>query len=238
MDLKEETILGDSIARHWYYRSKAMAMVRAISQPVAHRVLDVGSGSGFFSKYLLTGTDATEALCVDPSYPKEWDETINGKPLKFRRSCDAVGADLVLMMDVLEHVDDDIGLVADYGSKVPSGTRFLITVPAFAFLWSGHDVFLEHRRRYTIPMLQDVMKKAGLEVEQVFYYFGYVFPIVVVVRLMDNLLHDKGANPRSHLQRHSPIVNAILFGLCRAELPLMPINRFAGLSVFCRARKP
>jgi hypothetical protein len=142
------------------------------------------------------------------------------------------------MMDVLEHVDDDVGLVAEYASKVPSGTRFLITVPAFSFLQSSHDVFLEHRRRYTVRMVEGVIKKAGLEVERASYYFGFIFPLVVAVRLTGNLLKDKNARPRSHMPKHSPLANAILSSLCRIELPFLSINRFAGLSVFCLARKP
>jgi methylase of polypeptide subunit release factors len=70
MDLKEKDILGEDIARHWYYQSKAKAMVRMIAKLTPRRILDIGSGSGFFSRYLLSGTTAVEALCVDISYPR------------------------------------------------------------------------------------------------------------------------------------------------------------------------
>jgi hypothetical protein len=53
-------------------------------------------------------------------------------------------------MDVIEHVEDDVGLVREYANKVAPGTRFITTVPAFMWLWSGHDVFLEYFRRYTL----------------------------------------------------------------------------------------
>jgi SAM-dependent methyltransferase len=238
VDLKEEAILGDGIARHWYYQSKARALVRLIARRVPRKILDIGSGSGFFSRYLLEHTAAAEALCVDTSYLADRDETVGAKPIQFRRACGPVDAALVLMMDVLEHVDDDVGLVAEYAAKVPSGTSFLITVPAFSFLWSDHDVFLEHRRRYTVPRVEQVMKKAGLEVEQACYFFGFIFPLVTVVRLTGNLLRDKLAPPRSHLQKHSPLAHGILSGVCRLELPFLPFNRLAGLSVFCLARKP
>ena len=62
------------------------------------------------------------------------------------------------MMDVLEHVDNDAGLVRHYATKVPSGAHFLVTVPAFRFLWSGHDVFLEHKRRYTLAEIEQTMR--------------------------------------------------------------------------------
>ena len=52
-----------------------------------------------------------------------------------------------MIADVLEHVDDDLALLRQYAAKLGEGGRIVITVPAFSFLWSGHDVFLEHRRR-------------------------------------------------------------------------------------------
>ena len=142
MDLKEEDILGSDIGRHWYYRSKAAALRRIVGGLQPQRLLDVGAGSGFFSRHLL-GHGAQSALCVDIGYERDRDEQEAGKPVLYRRDCGITDCDLVLMMDVLEHVDDDAGLVRHYAQKVPSGAHFLVTVPAFRFLWSGHDVFLE-----------------------------------------------------------------------------------------------
>ena len=65
MDLKEEDILGADIGRHWYYRSKAAALRRAVTGLQPRHILDVGAGSGFFSRHLLAQTEARSALCVD-----------------------------------------------------------------------------------------------------------------------------------------------------------------------------
>src|SRR5215831_598050 len=105
MDIKESAILGADAASHWYYRSKAEAVERCLDGIEFQAVLDVGAGSGFFSRHMLENSSAHSAYCVDPNYPREWQETVAGKPLSFMRSTDAVAADLVLLMDVLEHVD-------------------------------------------------------------------------------------------------------------------------------------
>jgi len=233
MDLKETDILGDSIGEHWYYCSKAAATRRMLGEAPIKRILDVGAGSGFFSHHLLTHTAAREAWCVDISYPADFSATTAGKPVHYRRAIDSVDADLVLLMDVLEHVDDDLGLLKSYVDKVPSGSRFLMTVPAFRFLWSGHDDFLEHKRRYTLGQFEALTEKAGLTVERGAYYFGAVFPMAVASRLIPG-----SSTPRSQLKKHHPLVNALLKTLCRLELPLMNLNRVAGLSVFVLARKP
>ncbi|MEB0047306.1 MULTISPECIES: class I SAM-dependent methyltransferase [unclassified Pseudomonas] len=216
--------------------SKAAATMRLLGDIPIKKILDVGAGSGFFTHNLLTQTAATEAWCVDISYDADSDASTAGKPVHFRREMSAVDADLVLSMDVLEHVDDDVGLLKAYVDKVPSGSRFLMTVPAFQFLWSEHDDFLEHRRRYTLPQLEAVARKAGLTVKRGVYYFGLVFPIAAALRLL-----PKGAPlsaPHSQLKQHHPLVNTILKSMCSIELPFMGANRLAGLTVFVLAQKP
>jgi len=234
MDLKEEDILGADIGRHWYYRSKSAALRRAVDDLAPKRLLDVGAGSGFFSRHLLVETPAESALCVDIGYPADRDDSVAGKPVLYRRDAGLTDCDLVLMMDVLEHVDDDRWLVRHYADKVPGGAHFLVTVPAFSFLWSGHDVFLEHKRRYTLPAIETTMRDAGLEIVRGSYYFGFVFPLAAAVRLADR----NTTEPRSSLKKQGAITNGLLAALCAAELPIFPINRLAGLSCFVLARKP
>ncbi|MBD3660711.1 MAG: methyltransferase domain-containing protein [Arenibacter algicola] len=235
MDVKEIDVLGEDIDRHWYYRTKANLMTRALDGVAVSRVLDVGAGSGFFSRHVLETTAAREALCVDPNYAEEHDETVNGKPLAFRRTAVDFDADLILMMDVLEHVDDDVGLLQGYSAANPRAL-VLITVPAFEFLWSGHDVFLDHKRRYTLDTLAPVVRSAGLDVVWAGYGFAPVLPIAAALRLLDNAL-GKGDAPQSQLKRHHPLVNAALYGLCALERPLFRANRLGGLSAFCLAKR-
>lgn len=238
MDLKETDILGEHIGEHWYYRSKCAAMQKFLGNIRPTSILDVGAGSGFFSRALLDQSDARAAWCVDISYPQDSDEQVGGKPIHFRRSVDQLDTDLMLLMDVLEHVDDDVGLLADYVAKVPSGANVLISVPAFRFLWSNHDVFLEHKRRYRLHEIETVAQKAGLEVVRGSYYFGAVFPIAASLRLLERCQGNQQRQPRSQLKRHNPLVNGTLKALSTLELPVLGFNRFAGLTAFCLARKP
>lgn len=240
MDLKETDILGKNIGRHWYYKSKANAMMRLLSGASPSVILDIGAGSGFFSRKLLSETGAKEAWCVDISYENDSDATETGKSIHFRKLIDEVNADLVLLMDVLEHVDDDVDLLKGYVNKVPSGARFLVSVPAFQFLWSGHDVFLEHKRRYRLNQMEDVVRQAGLTVKHGAYYFGAVFPIAVAIRIVSNLLQrGRGRyQAQSQLSQHHPFVNGTLAAMSSAELPIFFRNRFAGLTVFVIAEKP
>lgn len=238
MDLKETDILGTQIGTHWYYRSKAKAMRNMLGELKMKSVLDVGAGSGFFSRTLLAGTSLEEAWCVDISYESESDSKEGTKPLHFRKNITSSKSDLVLMMDVLEHVDDDVALLMDYVDKVPSGTHFLISVPAFQALWSSHDVFLEHKRRYTLKQLEQTILLTGLEVRHSVYYFGLTLPLAAAMRVANRLGSGSGEQPKSQLTRHHPLVNGVLSLICSMELALMHWNRLAGLTVFSLARKP
>jgi Methyltransferase domain len=233
VDIKEQDILGDAIGHHWYYRAKAAAMTRLLAGYEVRNVLDVGAGVGFFSRKLLE-QGAREAVCVDPAYDHEHDEMHTGKPIFFVHAVTTSTADTVLLMDVLEHVDDDVGLLASYTALVPLGTRMLISVPAFQFMWSAHDVFLEHRRRYTLTMLESVVRNAGLRPVTGCYYYGLALPLAAARRMMQR---GTATEPRSDLRVHSPLMNGALWALCRAELPFFKQNRLAGLTVFCLAEK-
>ena len=233
MDLKEEAILGEDIDSHWYYVSKALALADCLAKPAGNKVLDVGAGSGFFSRWLLSHGLADEATCVDTAYASERDEVVAGKPLRFRREVAASDASLVLLMDVLEHVEDDAGLLAGSLGKVPPQAQAIITVPAFQFLWSPHDVFLGHYRRYTLTSLADTLRRAGAVPVRMHYYYGAIFPLVVLLRLLKRSTRRASS---SDLRREPRLVNAALRAVCALERQIMAANRLAGLSVFCVCR--
>ena len=238
MDLKEAQLLGGAAERHWYYQSKAAAVSRYTRSLPIDGILDIGAGSGFFTRYLLQHTAAAAGTCVDTGYTRDWDEVCCGKPLHFRRAGTPVNANLVLFMDVLEHVDDDAALLGQCAAQVASGTRFLITVPAFEWLWSEHDVFLEHRRRYHLEQLLSAVAKAGLTVLHSSYFFALVLPLAAVTRLSGRLHRQRQRPAKSQLRKHGWLTNTALSALCRLELPVLHFNRAGGLSVFCLAAKP
>jgi 2-polyprenyl-3-methyl-5-hydroxy-6-metoxy-1,4-benzoquinol methylase len=238
MDVKEESILGADLQSHWYYVSKGRALRAVLGNKKYREVLDVGAGSGIFSRQLLEAGICDRATCVDPAYSKEYIESFNGKDISFVRSVDRQTQNLVLLMDVLEHVEDDVQLLRQYTESLPHDGLAAITVPAFQFLWSGHDVFLEHYRRYTRATLNEVVAKAGLEVVRSRYFFGLLFPAVVALRLANAWkLRNRKVEAKSSLKKHGSTVNSMLTHIHSLERKLVfPINTVAGLTLFCLAR--
>ncbi len=239
MDLKEEEILGDKIEDHWYYQSKAKAMERALDGLAVSSALDIGSGSGFFAEHLLQNSDIQQIDCVDTSYEFDCEETLaNGKLLRRRRDLnDALtGVDLAVLMDVCEHVEDDTGLLRATAERVAPGGHVFVTVPAFQWLWSGHDDFLGHVRRYTLPEVEALFERAGLVVDSGHYFFGLVFPAAAAQRLVQRRSSDQ--KPASKLKVYSPVLNGVLKGISTMETRIQSRNRLGGLSVVVLGHRP
>lgn len=142
---------------------------------------------------------------------------------------------LVLERDVAHHV----AFIRACTDHMPRGSMVLVTVPAFQFLWSGHDVFLGHKRRYTRASLHRAIDEAGLKVIRSRYFFSILLPVVCAIRLGGRLrLASSGLTPRSDLRVHSRWTNALLMALHELERhTLFHINQLAGLIVFCLAKR-
>lgn len=232
MDLKERDALGDQADRHWYYVSKARMVSRYLPQGPRH-ILDVGAGLGWFSRWMLENKQAQSAICVDPGYEKSSEEYVGDAKISYVRSVDKADSNVVFLMDVLEHVDDDVALLKQYLDDAPIGTTFIVTVPAFEFLWSAHDDYLEHRRRYTTRSLAQTVRQAGAEPTTLHYYFGAIFPLVVLVRL----LRRKRTADSSDMSAVPEWLNRLLTLICELETKLTGWNRLAGLSVVAKFEK-
>ena len=239
MDIKEEDILGEKIHGHWYYVSKGRAMRKFLGDINVPEVLDVGAGSGIFSRQLIDEGLCQSAVCVDPHYAEEKIETYHGKQIHFVKTVKQSSQQLILMMDVLEHVVDDVALLKQYADSLDARGYILITVPAFQFMWSGHDVFLEHYRRYTIQTIEEVVKKASMSPVKSRYFFGSLLPVIASIRLVKKMMLDRsGLKAKSDLKVYPDWLNNTLISIHDIERrTLFDLNKSFGLSVFCLCRK-
>ena len=236
MDLKESSLSTKQLVSHWYYRAKAKKLLDYIKPLAVSQILDVGSGSAFFTKYLLSKTSIRTATCIDIFYKEDKDEIFNNRKVKYLRNIQSSAADMVLMMDVIEHIADDVEFVKFYVDKVHEGSFFLVSVPAFNFMWSEHDIFLEHKRRYSSKTLRKTLEAAGLTILDINYFFGFVFPFAAATRFARKFTW-RGRKPKSQLHVHSVVINCFLSKLCLLERRFLPKNKLGGLSVFCIAQK-
>ena len=155
MDLRERTAARIGPAgRHPWELARARFFRRLIARSTdigaVRRVLDVGAGDGWFAQELLPDLGpAAEVVCWDVNYRSEDLATPAGARIARTGERPDGPFDLVLLLDVLEHVEDDEGFLA--GEVVPllapDGTA-VVSVPAHPSLFSDHDRMLQHHRRY------------------------------------------------------------------------------------------
>ena len=136
-----------------------------------------------------------------------------------------------MFTDVLEHVVDDVRFLASYVTEAPENAKFVITVPAFMALWSGHDVFLKHFRRYRKIELEKVAKSSGLIILESRYLFVPLFPVAWLIRKL-----PRSKRSRSQLRSHGRFVNFTISQLLKMDGFLSKILPF-GVSIIILGQK-
>ncbi len=142
-------------------------------------VLDVGAGDGWFARELRSVWEAPLDITLWDSGYGEGDAKEDGIP-RIAGNPDR-SFDLVLMLDVAEHVTDDAGFLASIIRRnLEPGGRILFSVPAWTWLWSSHDMRLRHVRRYSPRVARALLEGAGLRVLE----SGGLFPILLPIRVL------------------------------------------------------
>ena len=224
---------------HWWFRAKRDIVRDAIGDGRGVAV-DVGCGTGAvladltdlgFHPLLGTDLDAHALALVASDAPVGLGlarAVAEALPLR------TGSVDVLCSLDVVEHLDDDVLALKEYRRVLRPGARLVVTVPAYRWAWSSHDVDLGHRRRYTRPQLEAVAVAAGFEVVRSRYFHSWLVPIALLLRKtpLRALVADK---PAESVSMGGPLQNAIghrLAALDRAvELPF-------GLSILLVARRP
>jgi SAM-dependent methyltransferase len=146
--------------------------------------------------------------------------------------------DLLLALDLLEHLDDDAALMREMWRLLRPGGYLLISVPAYEFLWSNHDEALHHRRRYSRATLRQLIRAMDFEVVRFTSAITVLFPPIVLFRLLQRLLKPQGA-PQTHLIPLPPAINRFLIGLLRLEARwLRRLDLPFGVSLLALLKKP
>lgn len=180
---------------HWWYvgRRKIIAsFVKEICAQITDRrprILDVGCGTGANLKMLsefgdAEGVDISEDA-LDFCRARGLDNVRLGaaEDLPYEDGT----FDLVTALDVVEHLDDDVGGLREMRRVLRPGGRVLIFVPTFMWLWGVQDEVSHHRRRYTLPELRRAMTEAGFEVERSTYANITFLPPVFLIRVFMRL---------------------------------------------------
>jgi SAM-dependent methyltransferase len=173
--------------RHFWFRARNRAIEAVVRQVTAdlapgYRVLEVGCGTGNVLRMLGRVCERGTVVGMD----------LHAQGLRYaahRTGCGLVQGDLhappfrvpvelIGLFDVLEHFDDDAGVLRALHSMLTPGGRVVMTVPAHAWLWSYFDEGAHHRRRYAPAELDAKLAAAGYQVEYLTPYMASILPLV------------------------------------------------------------
>jgi SAM-dependent methyltransferase len=227
-----ERIVYDRMAeldeRHWWYRARrdvlAALIERRIELPPDARILEIGCGTGH-NLQMLARFGAVEGIELDDAARAVAEKRV-GKPIGASPLPDLIGVpelayDMVAVLDVIEHVEEDVRSLQSIATKLRAGGKILITVPAHQWMWSAHDVVNHHKRRYSAKSLRRLIDQAGLRVELLSPFNSLLFPLAVGARLAGRIV-GKDSSDDALPPRPINSLFEMLFGLERYAIGRVP----------------
>jgi len=187
-------------AEHWWFvarRRIVAALIGRFAPRPAMRLLEVGCGTGsnlaMLSRFghveAIEPDDGARAIAAGRS-----GIAIRGGLLPDGVDLPDAGYDMILLLDVLEHIGDDAATLRLLRRKLAPGGRLMLTVPAGPWMWSEHDVAHHHHRRYTAAQLRTVLEAAGFRVIHQSHYNSLLYVPIAAARLIGKMTRRKGGD--------------------------------------------
>ena len=227
---------------HWWFLARRRILKRLIERvvrlPRKAKILEVGCGTGH-NLAMLKSFGSLEASELDRCARAVANRRLPGKVKNarlpdlsmFKRN----GYDLIALLDVLEHVPDDLASLRAIHMRLKPGGALLLTVPANPWMWSAHDAAHHHFRRYTRRQLEELFLRSGLEVQLLSYFNTLLFPLVAAARVVGKITRKESADDKLP----GAPVNAMLdrvFGLEAGLIGRLPMP--FGVSLVAIVRRP
>jgi len=246
MERHTYAIMYEVEGSHWWFAGRRRILESFVQTIVADlhldgrspRILDVGCGTGANLEMLAQfgraeGVDVSaDALAFCRARGLSQVKLGAAEQLPYPDA----SFDLVTALDVVEHLDDDLGGLREMRRVLRPGGCALLFVPAFMWLWGVQDDVSHHRRRYTRPQLAERVRRAGFAVERATYANVTFFAPILAGRL---LMRATGARPASENNINVSALNGVfgrLFGAERFWLR-RGLNFPFGVSAVCVARR-
>ncbi len=243
MEREEYTRLREHEERYWWHVGRremlATVLARGVRRDGERRGVDIGCGTG--SNFALLGpygrffgTEVVREACVSGSLrPPRPVVLARGEALPFGDG--TLG--LCTMFDVLEHVQEEDRMLSEVRRVLRPSGIVLLSVPAYMFLWSDHDVSLRHFRRYAKATLKRALVRNGLHPMRVTHAMASIFAPVALVRWLTRF-RRAADGPRSSYVRTPAPLNVLLTGiLCLEAAWLAHADLPFGTTLLALARK-
>ena len=200
---------------NWWYSSRRELIIGLLSRGNLRKnsvVLDMGAGSGKNIATIKEMGFRTEAIDVDSHCVRlAKQKGINVKKSSIENFKFEKKYDVILALDVLEHIKDDVSAIKKIKSGMRKNGKFIITVPAFMILFGPHDTLSHHFRRYEFGEIVSKLDKSGFKIEKIsFWNFSFFFPSLIVKFAKKWLYTGKEFSAKSDLANVNHLLNYLL----------------------------
>ena len=230
---------------HWWFEGRRTILLHLLDRELGtngseRRILDLGCGTGTMLQHLdrygiAEGLETDEAM-VRSCHARGLTRVrlANPPPLP----CDTESFDLITLLDVLEHIENDRAILKEVARALRPGGLLLLTVPAYQLLWGPQDRASEHKRRYRASQVKERIEEAGLEAKRLTYFNTLMFPPAATIKLIRRVM--PGDSERSDCEMSKPgRLNHFLARVFGSESRMLDRVDFPfGGSVLCVAMKP
>ena len=212
----EEGIYGDTAQDSWWWCGRDLILSRLVD--LEGVILDVGCGNAPHR-----GAIPVDIHPIVNSFEKGVQADAQAMPFH--------SVDMVLALDLLEHIKRADLVVAEFYRVLGPGGRLVITVPAHKWLWGLHDERLGHLRRYTRPEMRALLAQAGFRVEVLSHFGGLILPGQLFIR--------RGMQSINGATDVPAWLDWVLYRMLAIDAQIIPyVSIPLGSSIIAVARKP
>ncbi|WP_375288704.1 class I SAM-dependent methyltransferase [Sphingomonas sp.] len=194
MDRRVYDRMAEHDSTHWWYRARrdilADYITRYAGLPADARILEIGCGTGH-NLPMLARFGEVDAIEIDPAAravaAKRLGKPVGDAPLPALPGVPRGHYNMIAVLDVVEHIEDDVAALRAMAECLAPGGRILIAVPAHQWMWSAHDVVNHHHRRYSKATLLKAIEGAGLTARRMRWFNSLLFPVAAAARVMGRI---------------------------------------------------
>jgi len=205
------------LARRRILRSSLKRVHRGVTYPQKPSLLDLGCGAGVNLSALR---DDFDCVGMEPNRTLSIRARANAKVPIYQGSLPygipdlGQAFDYILLLDVLEHIEDDLAALKAAASLLTKNGKIIINVPAMHCLWSVHDEINLHKRRYSAGQLKRLVHRSGLRLRSLRHWGSFLVPLVYVER---HIMAAQSTKERYRVKIPPRMPNRILEELVIAE---------------------
>lgn len=243
MEFREYQSLADRETTYFWHVGRREilkeALLRHLKNPTSLSVLDIGCGTGGNIILLkefgrVTGLDFSEEA-LRWAQGRGFDQLIKADATAIPFPDNTF--DLVSALDTLEHIVDDSKVMEECFRVLKPGGIFLVTVPAYQWLFSQHDEAIHHVRRYSMSDLAGKAKSAGFEVLERSHFVVLALPINLLRKIRDKFFRKIDVQPQIYDIVFPPFINFMLLSWLRLEKRIMrwlPLPAGTSIILVCK----